>query len=340
MTIEEIKETVKNSPSYNFLKTEPHLGKNIIMLGLGGSYAYGTNIDTSDIDVRGFALNSKEELLTGRNFEQVQNTETDTTIYSLHNIFSLMSNCNPNTIEILGLNDNQIIYKDPWGIYEEVHKNRHAFLSRKAIGTFGGYANAQLRRLENKEARTVSEQRRQEHILNSIKLAREASNDNLKLNLYVDKSNSEEREYEIFTDLNVNHYSFRELMSTLSEYSSIVREYDKLGKRNTQAIEHNKLGKHMMHLVRLYYMCLDILLKEEIITYREEEHDFLMKIRNGEYLDSDNHVLSEFYEIVNDLERQLHEASQKTKLPEKPDYKTINNMLMNINEKVIRGEYV
>ena len=44
--------------------------------------------------------------------------------------------------------------------------------------------------------------------------------------------------------------------------------------------EKGKLGKHMMHLVRLYLMCLDILEKEEINTYRENDIPFLMNIRN------------------------------------------------------------
>lgn len=40
-------------PEYSFLKTNPHLGKNIIFLTYGGSYAYGTNVEGSDIDIRG-----------------------------------------------------------------------------------------------------------------------------------------------------------------------------------------------------------------------------------------------------------------------------------------------
>ena len=42
---------------YDFLRTNEHLGSNIILLGLGGSHAYGTNVEGSDIDVRGCALN-------------------------------------------------------------------------------------------------------------------------------------------------------------------------------------------------------------------------------------------------------------------------------------------
>lgn len=34
-----------DQPDYSFLKTDPHLGKNIIFLTYGGSYAYGTNVE-------------------------------------------------------------------------------------------------------------------------------------------------------------------------------------------------------------------------------------------------------------------------------------------------------
>ena len=42
-----------------------------------------------------------------------------------------------------------------------------------------------------------------------------------------------------------------------------------------------------MHLVRLYLMCLDILEKQEICTYRENDRDFLLSIRNGMFQNED-----------------------------------------------------
>lgn len=47
-----------NTKPYEFLYTDPHLGERIIFLTIGGSHAYGTNIEGSDVDIRGCALNS------------------------------------------------------------------------------------------------------------------------------------------------------------------------------------------------------------------------------------------------------------------------------------------
>lgn len=57
-TIKDIRKELHNT-SYDFLRNNKHLGENIELLTLGGSYAYGTNIEGSDIDIRGFALNRK-----------------------------------------------------------------------------------------------------------------------------------------------------------------------------------------------------------------------------------------------------------------------------------------
>ena len=88
MTINEIKSLIQ-TPEYDFLRTNEHLGSNIILLTLGGSHAYGTNVEGSDVDIRGCALNSKADILTNQNFEQFVNEETDTTIYAFNKLISL-----------------------------------------------------------------------------------------------------------------------------------------------------------------------------------------------------------------------------------------------------------
>lgn len=341
MTIDEIKNSL-DTEKYSFLRDDPHLGLQIILLGLGGSYAYGTNIESSDIDLRGCALNSKEELLTNVNFEQFTNNETDTCIYGFNKLVSLLCNCNPNVIELLGLKPEHYLYISPIG--QELLDNRHLFLSKKAVYSFGGYANQQLRRLNNKSARLVGQAEQEQHIFNSIQHAavdfksRYFSFPDDSIRLYIDKAVQPEYETEIFMDINLHHYPLRDYKGMWSEMSNIVKDYGKIGKRNSHAIEHDKLGKHMMHLVRLYLMALDILERGEIVTYREKEHDFLMSIRNGKYLDETKQPTEEFFGIVDYFEDRLNYAKEYTELPDVPDYKKINEFVMSVNERVVKRD--
>lgn len=143
--INTISEQIYNS-RYSFLHTNEHLKNNIVLLGLGGSYAYGTNIDTSDIDIRGVALNSKNEILLGRDFEQVEHRPTDTTIYSFNKFIRLITNCNPNIIELLGLKPEHYFIKTSIGT--EIINNKKLFLSQKACDSFGGFINQSLKKLK------------------------------------------------------------------------------------------------------------------------------------------------------------------------------------------------
>ncbi len=335
---------ILNTPEYEFLKTNEHLGKNIILLGLGGSHAYGTNVPGSDIDIRGIALNSKEEILGAANFEQVVNEATDTTIYSIRKIISLLSSCNPNTIELLGLRPEHYLYLSSVG--QELLDNKKLFLSRRAKYSFGGYAFAQLRRLDNKAARTIAQADREQHILNSITAATYVWPDKYGcfktgegVRLYLDDSDREDMDKEIFMDIKLTGYPLRDYKAMWSDMKNIVSDYDKIGHRNQNAIERGKLGKHMMHLVRLYLMCIDILEKEEINTYRENDIPFLMDIRNGKFLNSESQPLAEFYEMVSEYEKRLDYAVENTSLPDKPKTKEINELLMSINERVVKGEF-
>ena len=85
------------SKAYDFLRTNPRLGDRIMLLGLGGSYAYGTNNENSDIDFRGVTLPLPSDLLGLTEFEQYEDGETDTVIYSFNKIVKLLLDCNPNT---------------------------------------------------------------------------------------------------------------------------------------------------------------------------------------------------------------------------------------------------
>lgn len=84
MTIEEVKDYINSSTEYDFLRDYPH---KIAFLTLGGSYAYGTNTEDSDIDLRGVFLSDKREILLNDSTKLVDTKkDTDTVMYTLKNM--------------------------------------------------------------------------------------------------------------------------------------------------------------------------------------------------------------------------------------------------------------
>lgn len=340
MTIEQIREMV-NGSEYEFLRTNPHLDGRIIFLTLGGSYSYGTNVETSDVDVRGCALNRPSDLLGLTSFEQVVNTQTDTTVYSFNKLVALLLNCNPNTIEMLGCKPEHYFYLTDIG--KEMIDNRKLFISKRAVQSFGGYATQQLRRLENAVARDkLSQARREEHIRNSMEGAvrsfkdRYTSFDKGSVQLYTAESQREDLDREIFANIRLEGYPAREFNSMMNDLHNVLADYEKLNHRNKKK-DDNHLNKHAMHLIRLYLMCLDILEKGDIITYREADHDLLMGIRHGKYQQEDGTYRQEFFDMVSEFEKKLAYAKENTSLPEHPDMKKVEEFVMDVNRRSLDG---
>ncbi len=332
MNTNEIKEKLK-SKEYDFLRTDKHLGKNIIFLTTGGSYAYGTNVETSDLDIRGIAVETSNEILGSAIFEQFEDRKTDTVVYALRKILKLMLNCNPNVLEILGTKDEHIFICNKYG--KMIKDNKDLFLSKRAIQSFGGYASAQLRRLQNALARDNYPQREKEiHILNTIKTQIATMKDRYEvfskenLNIYIGKSKKEDFESELFIDVNFKHYPLRDFKNIYAEMSNVIKDYDKLNHRNSKK-DTNHLNKHAMHLIRLFLMGTELLEGKGINTYREKDREFLLKIRKGEF------SYSEIFEMVNDYEKKFDYAAKNTSLKDEPDYDKVEELMISINRDVI-----
>ena len=277
------------------------------------------------------------------NFEQVINTQTDTTIYAFNKLIGLLMNVNPNTIEMLGCKPEHYFHISPIG--EELIANRKMFLSKRAANSFGGYANQQLRRLQNALARdSYPQAEKEKHILNSILYAmadftsRYQAFEEGSINLYVDKTDKADMDSEIFMDVTLSHYPLRDYKSMWSEMNNIINEYGKLNSRNTKK-DNLQLNKHAMHLVRLYLMCLDIFEKEEIITYRGDDLDILMSIRHGDFQKEDGTFRTEFFDMITDYESRLSYAKENSGLPASPDQKKVQEFVMSVNERVIHNDY-
>lgn len=324
-----------NNEKYNFLKNDPHLGKNIILLGYGGSHSYGTNVPTSDVDIRGIAKNTTDCILGIDTFDQQEDKETDTVVYGLSKALNLLASCNPNIIELLGLRKQDYAIISPEG--QLLLDNADMFLSKKAISSFGGYATAQLRRLQNALAHdSYPQKEKNRHILGSIQNAMHTFNDRYseayrKLTVRLNDKN------ELVADVVMHGYPLDELHGMLSEITSIIREYNKLNHRNKKKDDAH-LNKHAMHLIRLLITGEEILRTGTVQTYREKEHDLLMDIRNGKYQKEDHDFIPAFYDMLNEYESKFEYAAKHTALPDKPDMVRIQNFLKEINLQTILAE--
>lgn len=332
-----------NTSKYDFLRNDERLGKRIILLGLGGSYAYGTNNENSDIDFRGITLNLPSDLIGLTEFEQYEDGKTDTVIYTFNKIVKLLLECNPNTCEILGLAEEQYLIKTKLG--QELLNNKGIFLSKRAAKSFGGYASAQLRRLQNAIARdSIPQTEKEIHILNSVKNALEdferryAKFDRGSIRLYIDESENPELNSEIFVDADYRHLPLRDYENMWSAMHNVVRDYDKIGKRNKKK-DDNHLNKHAMHLIRLFMMAVDILEKGEINTNRDKDLELLMKIRTGGFMREDKTFEREFYDLLSDYEEQLKKAAKESILPDNPDMEKVEAFVEYVNKKTIEGDY-
>ena len=380
------------TPQYDFLRDHERLGSRIMLLGLGGSYAYGTNKEGSDIDFRGVTLQLPSDLLGLTEFEQYEDGNTDTVIYGFNKLVKLLLECNPNTCEILGLDEEQYLIKSDLG--QELIDHSSLFLSKRAIRSFGGYADAQLRRLQNAIARdTLPQSEREGHILKSVtnaledfnrryagKMAvkqsgsdsgnrqrnlsesgsannqgkrlengagnghrnfseKEVGDERGSIRLYIDKAVHPELDTEIFVDAKYRHFPLRDFTDQWGVMRTVVRDYDKIGKRNKKK-DDNHLNKHAMHLIRLFMMAIDILEKGEIRTHRRDDLPTLLAIRRGDYMQADGTFSQAFYELLEEYERRLDEAAERTKLPDNPDMEQVERFVERINRYAVTGELV
>ena len=111
-----------------------------------GSHAYGTNVPTSDIDLRGICVAPKEYYLGfSKSFEQAIQNEPDITVFEIRKFLRLAADCNPNALEILFTRPQDHLVLTPAA--KLLIDNRKLFLSKKVRHTFQGYAHSQMKRI-------------------------------------------------------------------------------------------------------------------------------------------------------------------------------------------------
>jgi uncharacterized protein len=144
------------------------LVRHTILLAVTGSRAYGIHRPDSDVDVKGVAIPPARyfhgfahhfeqadraaevavfaPLLTESERAIVATSKLEGSVYDIRKLLSLATACNPNILDVLFCRDEEVRLQTDLG--RQLRAHRHLLLSATARQTYGGYAAAQLKRIQ------------------------------------------------------------------------------------------------------------------------------------------------------------------------------------------------
>lgn len=127
----------------------------IILKVKSGSHAHGTNLPTSDEDIRGICIPSKDYFYGIKEFEQYESKKTDKdsdiVIYGIKKYVALACKGNLSALNFLFCRKKEILFVDDFG--QALIDNRKMFLSSNVIDCILGYTKSQLHRMKNGSGR-------------------------------------------------------------------------------------------------------------------------------------------------------------------------------------------
>lgn len=116
-------------------------------------------------------------------------------------------------------------------------------------------------------------------------------------------------------------YAYSQLMKLKNKKSNGTGRQDLIEKYGYDT-------KFAMHSIRLLTSAIEILETGDFSTFRHNRKE-LLSIRNGKY------SFNEVVEMIEALDNELQVVLEKSKLPKSPDYKKINQLLIEINKEAL-----
>lgn len=337
---------------------------NMLVKHYAGSISYGTNIPTSDVDFRGLfcgdPINVRTPFFAVRECTDVN--EEDTKLYELTHFMKLCLDCNPNIIETLWVDRDDIISTSPG--YELLRANRHDLLSSKLAFTFSGYAISQLKRIKGHckwinnpqpveapveaDYVTMVQSFLDEKIMPRDFDIRSRSRNHALVpyggrlyGVYTSKGNELVNEEGRLCPTDHQDHSTMGIPSFIIKFNHEVYKVAKETHANYWSWKNNRNevrsameekfgfdGKHAMHLVRLLRMGKEALTTGEIFVKRPDAEE-LLNIRNGAW------TYEEIIEYAEEIDHEVREVLYRnTPLRKKPDIKFAAQLLMDVQDLV------
>ncbi|MCT2406749.1 nucleotidyltransferase domain-containing protein [Chryseobacterium antibioticum] len=342
--------------------------KNLILFeAISGSRAFGLATEKSDTDIRGVYYLPKEDFFGLNYIPQISNETNDITYYEIGRFVELLQKNNPNILEMLASPEDCILQKN--SIIDLLRPED--FLSKLCKDTFAGYAVSQIKKAKglNKKILNPIEKERKSvldfcYILDgpgSVPLKKWLS-ENVKVQekcgltnigntkgmhaLFYDESGNldykgiiqhEEANQVSLSSVPKDEKPTAYLYCNLDAYSTYCKDYKEYWKwvseRNEDRYNVNKEhgqnydSKNMMHTIRLLQSCEHIF-KTNSLQIRVDNREELLDIKAGNW--SYEQVMQKAEDLIKSIEHH-HSVSF---LPDDPDIKKTEKILIEIREKL------
>jgi predicted nucleotidyltransferase len=317
----------------------------VILEAYAGSKLFGTDGPTSDVDIKGIYLPSKEDILLGQIKHSIKEStnpsneknrpgDIDKEYCSISKFLRMLQEGQTVALELLFTPDNMIIQKDE--MWDHIVANRDK-LVHKGVLAFIGYAKQQSAKYglrgtrlgAMKSAMDLLTQKNQHDKLDSIVEELEELTKREELVEVVQKTVNKNMQNIRETYLKVcgSHYG----MSTKIGYTlkSIETNYATYGERARLAAENKGIDyKSLSHAVRVIGQGKE-LLSTGRLTLPRPDADLLRNIKYGKV---------EFKEIQRIIESGLEDLNEMQKisaLPSEIKPEFINDMICSIHSEVV-----
>lgn len=336
---------------------------NLLCKHYAGSHAYGTSLPTSDVDFRGIFVADPLNIRTPYyRIEEVSDaSEEDTKFYELNQFMKLVTDGNPNIVETLFVDAQDVVYTTP--AYDLLRSHANGLLSSKIAFTYSGYALSQLKRIKghNKWINQPQPEKAPQQV-DFISLVHNfGGSKTFKLNL---------REYEygfrlvpfsgdtyglynvdgyqpfhsttgvLITDYTGDSHTLgtplfivkfnREVYNAAKDLHSNYWTWKKNRNEKRSELE-EKYGydtKHAMHLVRLLRTGAEALETGTIVVRRPDAEE-LLAIRNGSW------PYEKVIEYAEHMDKHVRETLyHTTKLPKKANIELSANLIIKIQDMI------
>lgn len=293
-----------------------------------GSNLYGTNTPTSDKDYSGlfianedyyFGLKKIDELdlsITDKD-ESGKNTEdaVDFKLYEIRNFTRLALQNNPNILEHIFVNKENIEYVHP--LAQVLLDNAYLFPNKGAYDKFIGYAKSQKHKM-------IIKLDNYEQLLNAKDFfSKQEPNEYIVMFRDDEKIKSffkEEGSHFIIGDLNFQkHLMVKKVLSSLTE------RLDKITNRHQLILKHGFDTKFGSNLLRLLFEGEE-LLNTGKLKFPLDNAEYLLDVKQGKY------TLEYVLETAEAIEKRMKNAKENSNLPEKPRFDEVNTLIKSITK--------